>query len=124
MRVNITYNEKGGEGGGGYYSCTVRDYVLDLLGMGNDFGSSFGVEQFRLQFSDSCKRHQRFIGILHMVDIQQAFRTATTATTTAFLLFTHTVALSIVIRHHTHHSVFISSRPKPNEKTKIGGGRK
>ncbi len=63
----------------------VRDYVLDLLGMGNDFGSSFGVEQFRLQFSDSCKRHQRFIGILHMVDIQQAFRT-TTATTTAFSL--------------------------------------
>ena len=43
------------------------DYVLDLLGMGNDFGSSFGVEQFRLQFSHSCKRHQRFIGILHMV---------------------------------------------------------
>lgn len=29
--------------------------------MGNDFSSGFSVEQFRLQFSDSCKRHQRFI---------------------------------------------------------------
>jgi hypothetical protein len=91
--------------------------------MGNDFGSSFGVEQFRLQFSDSCKRHQRFIGILHMVDIQQAFRTATTATTTAFLLFTHTVALSRDPPSHTSFGVYLIPT-KTKRENKNGGENK
>ena len=73
------------------------NYVLDLLGMGNDFGSSFGVEQFRLQLSDSCKRHQRFIGVLHMVYMIHI--SIWTTTTMVFLLFTvGSVSLSSQIR--------------------------
>ena len=64
--------------------------------MGNDFGSSFSVEQFRLQLSDSCKRHQRFIGILHMVYMIH-ISIWTTTTTMVFLLFT---VGSVSLSHH------------------------